>query len=168
MRIQKLSEKTLESAVKLLEMVFPYETDPRLWPTASVDSIAYHELFLEHGVDRLQYWVLCDKGQVIGMTGLYTYKDKDDAWLGWFCIDPEQRSRGLGSRLLKFSINKAKEWGATNLRLYTSDDPNEAAAQNLYERFGLRIFDKKKHDDDIYIYRVKELKQNRNKISSFT
>lgn len=158
MRIQKLSKKTLESAVELLERVFPYETDPRLWPTASIDKIAYKELFLEHGVDRLQYWVLCDTGKVIGMTGLYIYNDKDDAWLGWFCIDSEQRLRGLGSRLLTFSINKAKEWGATNLRLYTSDDPNEAAAQKLYEQFGFTIYDQEKKDVDIIFYRVKELK----------
>ena len=96
---------------------------------------------------------------VCGTTGLYMYKkdEKEAVWLCWFCVDPEHRGQGIGKYLLEFSIEKARESGKAYLRLYTSDDPSEAAAQQLYEKYGLAVVKKEKHGSDTYLYRELKL-----------
>jgi GNAT superfamily N-acetyltransferase len=73
---------------------------------------------------------------------LYNRKEypEDEVWLGWFCADPTIRGQGIGRRTLEWSINKAREMGYKKLKLYTSTDPAEAAAQGLYESVGLKIY----------------------------
>ena len=101
-------------------------------------------------------------GDVCGTTGLYMYKkdEKEAVWLCWFCVDPEHRGQGIGRDLLEFSIEKAKESGKVFLRLYTSDHPSEAAAQELYEKYGLVVVKKKKRGSDTYLYRELKLKDD--------
>ena len=81
-----------------------------------------------------------------GTTGIYSYvKDKEDAiWLAWFCVDTEQRGKGIGKKLIEYSINVVREYNKKYFRLYTSSDPNEAAAQNLYEKYGFEMIKKEK------------------------
>ncbi|HET6497678.1 MAG TPA: GNAT family N-acetyltransferase [Coriobacteriia bacterium] len=88
----------------------------------------------------LGLWVvLDDDGSVVGTTGLYRkHSDANEAvWLSWFCVAPEHRGRGVGGRLLDFSIERARRTGARHLRLFTSNIPAEACAQGLYESRGL-------------------------------
>ena len=78
-----------------------------------------------------RYWVaLNENGDIIGTTGLYSEKDDfhEAIWLSWFCVDPDVRGQGIGKQLIEFSIEMARSYGKKYLRLYTSDDPNEAAA----------------------------------------
>ena len=86
-----------------------------------------------------------ENGDVCGTTGLYQYtKDRHEAvWLAWFCVDPQQRGIGIGKKLIEYSINEARKYNKKYFRLYTSTDPNEAAAQNLYEKYGFRIKNQK-------------------------
>ena len=105
-------------------------------------------------------WVAVnDNGDVCGTTGLYAYtKDENEAvWLSWFCVDPKQRGQGIGKQLLRFSIDTARNRGNKYLRLYTSTDSNEAEAQGLYEKFGIKIVKEKKHGIDTYLYRELKL-----------
>ena len=107
--------------------------------------------------DFLDFWGAIDRqtGTLLGTTGLYQYThDATEAvWLAWFCVAPEVRRRGIGSQLLDFSIEQAKRTGLQVLRLYTSDRPNEAAAQVLYESRGLKIAAKKWRPLHTIIYR---------------
>jgi len=99
---------------------------------------------------------LCEwRWRYCGITGLYTCpQDEDEAdWLSWFCVDPAQRGQGIGGKLLAFSIEEARGRGKQFLRLYTSDDPNEAEAQGLYEKFGLRVVREEKVRTHTLIYR---------------
>jgi GNAT superfamily N-acetyltransferase len=109
----------------------------------------------------LNFWVAIDSpsGKVLGTTGLYTYmRDATDAvWLAWFCVAPEARGKGIGSRLLDFSIAEARKTGRYYLRLYTSDDRREADAQRLYESRGLRVVGKKRRLFHTVIYRELQL-----------
>ena len=100
-----------------------------------------------------------DKGEVNGTTGLYltTEDEKSAVWLSWFCVDPDKRGLGIGRMLIEFSINQAKALGKEYLRLYTSDDPSEVAAQVLYEKYGLSVFKEEKHGDTTYLYRELKL-----------
>jgi len=107
-----------------------------------------------------KYWIaLDDNGNICGTTGIYTKnKDKHEAfWLSWFCVAKEMRGQGIGKLLIEFTTNIAEEQGKKYLRLYTSDDPNEAAAQSLYEKYGFKIVRTKKKGKDVFIYREKIL-----------
>lgn len=139
-----LSFKNVDAAKNLLNAVFPVQTRIErsdFWLPASLDGI-YKRKSPNNKVVWVKYWVALEQKKVIGITGLYTLKD-DEAeayWLSWFCVDPVYRQKGIGNRLLDFAIRKAKAGSKRFLRLYTSpDDPNETAAQVLYEKKGFGI-----------------------------
>lgn len=98
----------------------------------------------------LQNYIGIDSGadKIIALTGLYNRKEfsEEEVWLGWFCSDPDVRGKGIGRKTLEWTIDKAKELGYKKFRLYTSTDPNEAAAQNLYESVGLKIYKREKSE----------------------
>ena len=100
-----------------------------------------------------------DAGRVLGTTGLYRYtKDANHAsWVAWFCVDPEARGRGVGQALLEHTVEKARSAGFRLVRLYTSTDPNEAAAQRLYERNGFNEIRRKQGIFSTLIFREKAL-----------
>ncbi|MBN2535727.1 MAG: GNAT family N-acetyltransferase [Spirochaetales bacterium] len=149
--IENLETPFIKKAGKLVAKVFPFRSlSERL--TFFAFKHQHHwivqwimSLF---GVASLShFWVaIDDDNNVVGITGIYTYeKDKDEAiWMAWFCVDPGHRGKGIGKRLIEYSISKARESGKKYFRLYTSSDPNEAAAQNLYEKYGFNIVKKKK------------------------
>jgi ribosomal protein S18 acetylase RimI-like enzyme len=113
------------------------------------------------GVKRLGYHVAVEGRKVIGIIGLYCMdEDSHEAyWIGWFCVNPAFRGRGLGSKLLDLAIKNTKADGKRFLRLYTSDDPNESAAQRLYEKKGFSVSRENVRKRGKYniFYREKEL-----------
>ncbi len=133
-------------AIALVRSVFP-----RMSPFEHLSFIAIRNpqslagrllLFLGGIKDILAFDVLVDEaGAVLGTTGLYRYqKDAQEAvWLSWFCVAPQARGQGLGQALLAHTVAKAQKAGFNTIRLYTSTDPNEAAAQRLYEKNGFHI-----------------------------
>ncbi len=148
MDIESLSYKTLKQAITLVNKVFPNQN---LFEKASLafrfslekDSIISKLAFFVVGVTEANYWVAIDEvsSKVMGMTGLYCYKkDRPQAyWLGWTCVDPKFRGRGIGGKLVDFCIEKARAEGKQFLRLHTSTHPNEETAQILYEKRGFRL-----------------------------
>jgi len=150
-RIEHLERKRLSDARKLVWRCFPRQTFfERLsfWAIANHRSPHMRRIMAWVGVaDFLDFWGAIDQqtGTLLGTTGLYQYTcdAKEAVWLAWFCVAPEVRRRGIGSRLLDFSIEEAKRTGLQYLRLYTSDRSNEAAAQILYESRGLEVTAKK-------------------------
>jgi ribosomal protein S18 acetylase RimI-like enzyme len=106
------------------------------------------------------FWVaLNEDNDVIGTTGIYTYtkEDREAIWLAWFCVDPNQRGKGIGKQLIEHSIKVAKKYDKKFFRLYTTDDPNERAAQSLYEKYGFREVKREKKLFYEKIYRELEL-----------
>jgi ribosomal protein S18 acetylase RimI-like enzyme len=96
-------------------------------------------MFLGRIKDLITFDVMVsDSGRILGTTGLYRYYRDDDitAWVAWFCVDPTARGQGVGQKLLDHTIAIGRKAKLRKLRLYTSTDPNEAAAQVLYERNG--------------------------------
>lgn len=132
-RIEPLGADRLEEAIELTRSLFWYGTDRR-WAAADLrHSVA------EQQHPRKWYWVaINERGELVGITGLYREpRDRPSLiWLGWFGVHPHHRNRGLGTRLLKFTIEVAIARGYSTMRIYTSTDPNEIQAHRLYERFG--------------------------------
>ena len=150
--IAPLSFGNLRSALKLVNRVFT--------PTAQgreradfyfTDSILPPGRWLARmiGYPVVLYWVAVDleSRKVIGTVGIYAMSSDPEAyWGGWMCVDPKDRSRGIGFALMRHAIVEA---GRRNdrkyVRLYTSTDPNEAKAQVLYDSVGLAVY---KTEDD--------------------
>jgi GNAT superfamily N-acetyltransferase len=160
-RIEHLEHNHLSDARKLVWRCFPRQTIfERLsfWAIANHRSPHMRRMMAWVGVaDFLDFWGAIDQqtGKLLGTTGLYQYTcDVTEAvWLAWFCVAPEARRKGIGSRLLDFYIEQAKRTGLQYLRLYTSDRPVEAAAQILYESRGLKVVVKKWRPFYTTIYR---------------
>ena len=97
--------------------------------------------YLNSFVSQKDYFLVYDKGNIVGITGLYIdeFTQEDGVvWLGWFGVVPEYRNMGYGRRILEKTIELAKKRKKKILRLYTSAD-NERA-HGLYNK----VMDKKK------------------------
>lgn len=139
--IVPLSQANLKETQAVLQAVFPTEPDAQ----------HYFELSLRpkrKGASYFEYFVLVVDGKVIGTTGLYRERSTPkDLWLGWYGVLPEYRGQGWGSVLLDFSVQKSKEMGAENLRLWTTDEPDMAKAALVYAKKGFTL-DSKEWDDE--------------------
>jgi GNAT superfamily N-acetyltransferase len=161
-----LSPENIEEAIALVRSVFPSdfgtEDSPEEAYRASIDPDK-HKAFIErHHLDILQYFIVKDaNGKTVGVTGWYTEKPgpEDTIWLGWYCIDPAERGKGLGKEILQWSISQVKEMGYKKLKLYTSDDPNEATAQILYEKLGFALVGEEQKEGEEYkiLFREKNI-----------
>ena len=125
------------------------------------ESIAGRLLMSFAGIkDKVAFDVyLAEGNELLGTTGLYRYKkDADEAvWVAWFCVDPKARGRGIGQELIDHTVMLARNAGYDRIRLYTSTDPNEAAAQRLYEKNGFKEIGRKKGIFATKLFREKHL-----------
>jgi len=151
-------------AKALVARVFPHQDLTErmsFWAYRYKDNPAAKVLLKLSGyTSLLKYWVALDENdKVCGTTGLYSEKNDfhEAIWLSWFCVDPDMRGRGIGKQLIEFSIETARGYKKKYLRLYTSDDPNEAAAQFLYEKYGFNIVRTEKKRGYTLMYRERAL-----------
>lgn len=88
-------------------------------------------------IEALRFWVGLDSlsARIIATTGLYCHigESHSQCWLGWFCVHPDYRRRGIGTALLNFTIEQARLDGRKAIRLYTSTHPLEQSAQTFYQ-----------------------------------
>jgi len=144
MRIEPLSKRTLDEAKNLVNHIFPLQDEwerSDFWLEASLNFGRLKIRLPVKDVRGFGYWVAIEGGNIVGIIGLYGQEDdiKEAFWVGWFCVDPAFRGRGIGRELLEFAIQRSRAEGKKYLRLYTSDDPNEAVAQTLYEKLGFKV-----------------------------
>lgn len=156
MEIEPLSKKTLSQATAMLNEVFPVQSKEEssdFWLPYSLGLKKIRKIKSDKTVVSIKYWVGIENGNVIGIVGLYEKNNDSDevCWLSWFCVIPDCRGRGLGTMLLDFAIKEATKRKKKYIRLYTSTDPNEAAAQSFYEKRGFAV----SNNDDKIIHRFK-------------
>ena len=141
--IVPLSKETLPQASKLIDEVFRPDVKDGVYPSKDLKSSLNLKSIpgFKTELTSLNYWVALDKGKVVGITGCYTliYDEKEATWLGWYCVGPKARGKGVGKLLLDFIITKSKREGKKYLRLYTSKDPNEKRANEIYDKLGFRL-----------------------------
>ena len=143
-KIVPLSKSNLDETTKMvLHSYDTAESDfdyiPR-WLNASLAPEKNKELYKEFKCTWLKYWVGVEEetNKVVGMIGLYTTKEdeKDAYWVGWFVVDKDKRRQGIGKQLMSLDIEKTKKDGKNYLRLYTSGDDAERAANLMYDKLG--------------------------------
>lgn len=169
--IESLSFDSIEKACDLANEIFSNRVVPPSHALeASLDDNKYmqfkRELFEEHEISLvdLNYWVAVESEthRIVGLIGLYSTEDDHNiaSWISWFCVDRETRRKQVGQNLLKFVVRESRKNLKSYLRLFTSTDPNEAAAQILYKNMGFRIMDekgRKKRGDFEIFYRELQL-----------
>jgi GNAT superfamily N-acetyltransferase len=166
MPIIACTDELMPDAESLVKSVFPSMTLLERLSFIAIrrpESLAGRLLMWFAGVkSKVAFSVYIDEaGAVLGTTGLYQYKrDAQEAvWVGWFCVDPKARGKGIGQKLIEHTICLAVQAGFRRVRLYTSTDPNEEAAQRLYEKNGFKEISRKNGLFTTKIFREKEIKQ---------
>jgi GNAT superfamily N-acetyltransferase len=90
--------------------------------------------------ERGRIFVARIDGEIVGMVSLLftisTAEGEPVCWLEDMVVRPEQRGKGLGSRLLQYAVHYAKANGFVRITLLT-DRTNENAVR-LYQRHGFR------------------------------
>ena len=157
---EQLSQINLNEATKTLGKIFP--------DNAEIAGGHYKES-LDQNNPRWKthrfwkYYVVLDvdTGKILAITGFYnlTIHSKDEVWLGWYGVSPEFRGRGVGRKVLEWTLKTAKEIGYKKFRLWTTTSPEEVLAQKLYDNMGIKIYDQKDDKEKKYtiLYREKIL-----------
>ncbi|TVQ20883.1 MAG: GNAT family N-acetyltransferase [Spirochaetaceae bacterium] len=143
--IVTLNESRVAVTENLVRRVFPWQNPLErmfYWAWRRRGQSSVRLLLRLVGISAIDdTWIyLNDAGKVCGTIGLYarTEDAAEARWVSWFCVDPETRGQGIGKSLLDHLIEVVRSRGYRYLRLYTGSDPDEAAAQLLYESRGLR------------------------------
>lgn len=167
MPIISCTDELMRDAESLVKSVFPSMTPIERLSFIAIkrpDSLAGRLLMWLAGVKaKVAFDVyIDDTGAVRGTTGLYQYeKDAREAvWVAWFCVDPKARGKGIGQKLIEHTIRMAGQAGFRRVRLYTSTDPNEEAAQRLYQKNGFKEMSRKKGLFTTKIFREREIKNS--------
>ncbi len=150
MIIESLSAENIHEAIRLVHSVFPDDAAQKDTPGsaywASLEPERYKDFWKRNNTQLLLYFVVLEEitRALVGVTGFYRFNSDppERIWLGWYCVDLKYRNEGYGKKILEWTMKKAREMGYLKLRLYTSDDPNEAAAKRLYEKLGFKLVDK--------------------------
>ena len=164
--IKPLSKNNLNGALKVLDKVFGKNpNDRKTYYNAflgSLDMDKYIPLKDKAKPTYLQYFVAWEKTRkiVVGTTGLYAYREfgTEKFGLGWYCVDPDFRGKGIGSLLLDFTIQLARQKKRKFLELWTLTDPQEEKAHRIYEKRGFKITKKEKLPEEKYETVYMELK----------
>lgn len=78
------------------------------------------------GLDQEQIYLAISSGEVVGAIALVDFDDVEEfrhlkPWVAAFIVDPERRTMGLGSAILSALEVKARDFGITELHLWTTD-----------------------------------------------
>ncbi|MCH5166994.1 MAG: GNAT family N-acetyltransferase [Erysipelotrichales bacterium] len=154
MKLVKIDFSNYKIGIKIQNKIFTNE-DGTINILASLDR----NLFIEKtGInyidDHVKYYLAEKDSKYVGITGLYNYNDDtENAWIAWYGILPQYRSKGLGEELLKETISLAKDQGFRYIRLY-ADLLDNADAIKLYEKNGFikEKYTAEKLDYDCWVF----------------
>jgi DNA-binding MarR family transcriptional regulator/N-acetylglutamate synthase-like GNAT family acetyltransferase len=88
-------------------------------------------------------WVADLSGEVVGSVFLMKSSDAQIAKLRLLYVDPAARGLGVGSRLVRRCIERARELGYSELTLWTNDIL--VSARKIYQSAGFTLLDENRH-----------------------
>lgn len=151
---EQVVKENLPVAIAAGKKVFPKDSrNHRLPERAYRYSLnlkrAPKEVREEHRL-MIYYLIYNQEKEVIGITGLYQCVDdpEDTYWLGWYGVIPEFRSKRYGTVILEFTEQLVIERQGTVLKLWTTEEPDEAAAQFVFEKMNYKIVERTKGNLD--------------------
>jgi GNAT superfamily N-acetyltransferase len=133
----RIDEATVEDVPllsDLLQILFAQEAD--FTPDATRQRRGLQLIIEQPGAGRIYCARLGNR--VVGMVSLLftlsTAEGNRAAWLEDMVVHPDQRGRGIGGKLLRHVIDRARELGCSRITLLT-DKTNHSAMQ-FYQRAG--------------------------------
>jgi GNAT superfamily N-acetyltransferase len=118
-----LTEEILQKINDLMEILSP--------GIKKVDSKRFAEL-----IDNplFELYLLELEGQIAGMASLHFFDSlaKKSVWVEDVVIHPKHQGKGLGKKIMKHVMDKAKKRGARHIDL--SSSPHRKAANKLYQK----------------------------------
>jgi GNAT superfamily N-acetyltransferase len=133
-RVREARTTDLDAMVELLGSLFKQEAD--FVPSPAKQRRALELILAQPSAGRLFVLTLGD--DVLGMVSLLftisTAEGGKAAWLEDLVVRPEQRGRGLGTRLLRAAVDWARKEGIARITLLT--DADNLGARGLYLRHG--------------------------------
>lgn len=161
LRFEPLSYERLPEALELIKIAFP----DNFSHVAEVYNISLKNDKKDPYWETrmiLEYWTVIDSetDRVVALTGFYqlTEHSKDEIWLGWFCVDPLERGKGIGRKTLQWTIDEARKRGYAFFRLWTTTSPDEEIAQKLYDSVGLNIYKEEPDEKSGYTKMFREIR----------
>jgi GNAT superfamily N-acetyltransferase len=134
LRVREARAADVDAMVDLLGHLFQQEAD--FAPSGAKQRRAIGLLLAQPTLGRL--FVLARGTKVLGMVSLLftvsTAEGGKAAWLEDLVVQPDQRGKGLGTRLLRGAIDWARREGLTRITLLTDGD--NVGARHLYLRHG--------------------------------
>src|ERR1700677_4332358 len=116
-QIVSLTALNVRPAYKVAKAIFPHDGPEirrsfiaSLLPTFLLPVVTNG--FTGLRLTSLDYFIGVDcAGTVVGVTGLYGVKGKNEIWIGWYGVTPCARGQGYGRGLLDWTIETAKQRG---------------------------------------------------------
>lgn len=143
MHFQPLRSEDLFAVQRIAAELFPWEDEHQLALPAAVDPVRHAAFYLERRLASVRCWTgHNDRAEVCGLATLYGYQAQpDEVWLAWFGLVSEARGLGAGRELLDFLVRAMQSEGRRTLRLWTTDEPEYAAATGIYQKRGFVVED---------------------------
>jgi len=137
LRVREARLADLDAMARLLASLFKQESD--FSPSAAKQRRALELILAQPSVGQL--FVITRGETVLGMVSLLftisTAEGGKVAWLEDLVVRPDQRGRGLGTRLLRAVVDWARRKGLARITLLT--DADNAGARRLYVRHGFSV-----------------------------
>jgi GNAT superfamily N-acetyltransferase len=101
--------------------------------------------FVAHfDASREDAWIAELEGQVVGSVFLMKTDNEELGKLRLLYVDPVARGLGVGSRLVRMRLDRARELGYRKLALWTNDVL--ASARKIYEAAGFALSEENRHN----------------------
>jgi GNAT superfamily N-acetyltransferase len=132
-----LTADHLIEASRVAAVLFPWETEHQEALATALAPEAQRTFLNGHGLASVRCGVALKENLVAGLACFYVYEERpEEVWLAWFGLRPEMRGQGKGREFLDWFIDTARREGRKVLRLWTTDEPEYAAARRMYDRRG--------------------------------
>ena len=104
--------------------------------------------------ERMSFYVYKSEGRIVGVAALEV-EGKERGRIHWVYILPEYQRRGIGTALVRYVEQKAKEIGLKRLRLLTVGQADWAVS--FYKKLGYVLADKVERPWGYDVFLEKEL-----------
>ena len=132
MKLEYIKSKNIEDYKKLIDELFAD------FGEHFAQSISY---YCDDDYDKSNYWqiyLVKYDDDIIGICGLYTINDiTSEMWLGWFGIIPEMRNKKIGSIIIDYLKETAKNLGDSKIKSYVDSNGKPL---NFYYRNNFKLF----------------------------
>jgi DNA-binding MarR family transcriptional regulator/GNAT superfamily N-acetyltransferase len=113
------------------------------WTYEGLVSQILGDFALRFDAAREDAWVAELQGEVVGSVFLMKSSDALVAKLRLLYVDPAARGLGIGSRLVKLCVDRARKFGYHQLTLWTNDVLT--SARKIYQAAGFKLVEENRH-----------------------